>query len=124
MKTARIVVLTVAVAAGGIAALLAGRSEKPPEPKAEVPKFDTVDILVAKSDVARGQTLTPADVFWQAWPSSTASGNFIRRTERPKAIENVSPNDWLTCKLALFAHDFFFHNRYVHRSTSWRDPAG
>jgi pilus assembly protein CpaB len=44
MKTARIVVLTVAVAAGGIAALLAGRSEKPPEPKAEVPKFDTVDI--------------------------------------------------------------------------------
>jgi pilus assembly protein CpaB len=90
MKAARIVVLTVAVAAGGIAALLAGRSEKPPEPKAEVPKFDTVDILVAKSDVARGQALTPADVFWQAWPASTASGNFIRRTDRPKAIENVN----------------------------------
>jgi pilus assembly protein CpaB len=90
MKAARIVVLTVAVAAGGIAALLAGRSEKPPEPKAEVPKFDTVDILVAKSDVPRGQTLTPADVFWQAWPASTASGNFIRKTDRPKAIENVN----------------------------------
>ena len=52
MKAARIVVLTVAVAAGGIAALLAGRSEKAPEPKAEAPKFDTVDILVAKSDVS------------------------------------------------------------------------
>ena len=90
MKAARIVVLTVAVAAGGIAALLAGRSEKAPEPKAEVPKFDTVDILVAKSDVPRGQTLTPADVFWQAWPATTASGNFIRRTDRPKAIENLN----------------------------------
>ena len=90
MKAARIVVLTVAVAAGGIAALLAGRSEKAPEPKAEAPKFDTVDILVAKSDVPRGQTLTPADVFWQAWPATTASGNFIRRTDRPKAIENLN----------------------------------
>jgi len=39
---------------------------------------------VAKSDVPRGQTLTPADVFWQAWPASTASGNFIRKTDRPK----------------------------------------
>ena len=58
--------------------------------KAEVPKFDTVDILVAKSDVQRGQTLTPADVFWQAWPATTASGNFIRRTDRPKAIENLN----------------------------------
>ena len=38
----------------------------------------------------RGQTLTPADVFWQAWPATTASGNFIRRTDRPKAIENLN----------------------------------
>jgi pilus assembly protein CpaB len=90
MKAARIVVLSVAVAAGGVAALLAGRSEKAPEPKAEVPRFDTVDILVAKSDVPRGQALTQADVYWQAWPATTASGNFIRRTDRPKAIENLN----------------------------------
>ena len=53
MKAARVVVLTVALAAGGVAALLAGRSGTP-APKAEAPKFDTVDILVAKSDLARG----------------------------------------------------------------------
>ena len=74
MKAARVVVLTVALAAGGVAALLAGRSDRAPAPKAEAPKFDTVDILVAKSDLPRGQTLSPADVSWQAWPATTAAG--------------------------------------------------
>src|SRR6476620_9605970 len=89
MKAARVVVLTVALAAGGVAALLAGRSGTP-APKAEAPKFDTVDILVAKSDLARGQTLSPADVSWQAWPATTAAGNFIRKSDRPKALEDLS----------------------------------
>jgi len=90
MKAARIVVLTVAIGAGGVAALLAGRSEKPAEVKVEAPKFDTVDILVAKADIPRGQTLSPADVFWQAWPATTASGNFIRKNDRPKAVDNLN----------------------------------
>lgn len=89
MKAARVVVLTVALAAGGVAALLAGRSGAP-APKAEAPKFDTVDILVAKSDLPRGQTLSPADVSWQAWPATTAAGNFIRKSDRPKALENLT----------------------------------
>jgi len=90
MKAARIVVLTVALAAGGVAALLAGRSDRAPAPKAEVPKFETVDILVAKSDLSRGQTLSPADVSWQAWPATTAAGNFIRKSDRPKALEDLT----------------------------------
>jgi pilus assembly protein CpaB len=90
MKAARVVVLTVAVAAGGVAALLAGRSDKPPAPRVEAPKADTVDILVAKSDLPRGQTISPADVFWQAWPAGTASGNFIRKNDQPKAVEQLT----------------------------------
>ena len=90
MKAARVVVLTVAVAAGGVAALLAGRSDKAPAPKVEAPKVDTVDILVAKSDLPRGQTISPADVFWQAWPASTASGNFIRKNDQPKAVDQLT----------------------------------
>lgn len=88
MKAARLVVLTVAIAAGGVAAMLAGRSEKP-APKPEV-KSDTVDILVAKTDIPRGQSITPAEIQWQAWPATTATGNFIRRTDRPNAAENLS----------------------------------
>jgi pilus assembly protein CpaB len=88
MKAARVVVLVVAVAAGGVAALLAGRSEKAPEAKVE--HFGTVDILVAKSDIPRGQSISPADVFWQAWPATTAAGNFIRKSDQPKALDSLS----------------------------------
>ena len=90
MKAARVVVLTVAIAAGGVAALLAGRSGNPPEITAEAPKFNTVDILVAKSDIPRGQALSPADASWEAWPATTASGNFIRKIDRPKALEDLA----------------------------------
>jgi pilus assembly protein CpaB len=91
MKAARLVVLIVAVGAGGIAAMLAGRSEKPPETKvAAAAKPETVDILVAKSDIAMGQTVSPGDIYWQAWPASASTGNFIRKQDRPQAIEKLS----------------------------------
>ncbi len=91
MKAARLVVLTVAIAAGGVAALLAGRSEKPPAPQAEAPaKPTSIDILVARADIPMGQTLSPGDIEWQAWPATTATGNFIRKPDRPGAIENLS----------------------------------
>jgi pilus assembly protein CpaB len=91
MKAARLVVLTVAIAAGGVAAMLAGRSEKPPEVKTTpAPKIPTVDVLVAKSDIAMGRAVSPGDVQWQEWPISAATGNFIRKGERPNAIETLS----------------------------------
>jgi pilus assembly protein CpaB len=93
MKAARVVVLTVALAAGGVAALLAGRSEKPPEVKApEAPKMATADILIAKNDIGMGQALSPADLQWQAWPADATTGNFIRKTDRPNAMEQLAGN--------------------------------
>jgi pilus assembly protein CpaB len=91
MKVARLAVLGVALAAGGVAALLAGRSEKPPEPKADQQaKIETVDILVAKSDIGLGQTLSPSDVQWQSWPTTAATSNFISKNNRPDALETVA----------------------------------
>jgi pilus assembly protein CpaB len=91
MKAARLVVLTVAIAAGGVAAMLAGRSEKPPEVKVTpAPQIATVDVLVAKNDIPMGQAISPGDVRWQQWPSAAAGGNFIRRSDRPNAVENLS----------------------------------
>ena len=92
MKAARVVVLTVALAAGGVAAMLAGRSEKPPEVKTAAPQMTTVDILVAKSDIAMGQALSPGDMQWQAWPASASSGNFIRKSDQAGAIDQLSGN--------------------------------
>jgi pilus assembly protein CpaB len=91
MKAARLVVLTVAIGAGGIAAMLAGRSEKLPEnqPVAEA-KPETVDVLVARSDIAMGQGVSPNDIQWQAWPAGASTGNFSRKSDRPDAIESLS----------------------------------
>lgn len=90
MKAARIVVLSVALAAGGVAALLAGRSPKAPEVKTEPPKMATVDVLVAKSDLPMGRAITPGDVKWEAWPATSAGPSFIRKEDRPKAIESLA----------------------------------
>src|SRR6266850_1323068 len=90
MNIARVVVLTIALSAGGVAAYLArGTDEKPraAEPVAQLP---TVEILVAKSDIALGQTVKPDDMQWQTWPAATASGNFINRGSKADAITEIS----------------------------------
>jgi pilus assembly protein CpaB len=88
MNTARIVVLTVAVGAGGIAAYLASGSDKP-LPTEPVAQMQTVDVLVAKSDIGLGQSVKPEDTQWQSWPAATASNSFIRRSDRPEAAKEV-----------------------------------
>ncbi len=89
MNTARIVVLTVAIAAGGIAAYLASGSDNKPAPAQPVAQLPTVDVLVARSDIGLGQTVKPEDLQWQTWPAATASSTFIRRNERPDATNQI-----------------------------------
>src|SRR5665213_1595332 len=86
MNTARIVVLTIAVGAGGIAAYLASGSDNKPAPTAPVAQMQTVDVLVAKADIGLGQPVAADAMQGQTWPAATASNNFIRRNERPDAV--------------------------------------
>jgi pilus assembly protein CpaB len=93
MNTARIVVLTIALGAGGIAAYLAsgaGSDNKPHAQAEPVPQLQTVDVLVAKSDIGLGQTVKPEDMQWQTWPAETAGSSFIRRSERPDATTQIA----------------------------------
>jgi pilus assembly protein CpaB len=90
MNTARIVVLTIAVGAGGVAAYLVSASDnKPAAPAEPVAQLQTVDVLVAKADIGLGQRVTQADMQWQTWPAATASNTFIRRNERPDATNQI-----------------------------------
>jgi pilus assembly protein CpaB len=91
MKSARLVVLTVALIAGGVAAMLAGRTERQPVVEAKQ-EPNTEDVLIAKSDIPMGQKVTPADMQWQPWPISALAGNLIRKTEKPNAVEQLSDN--------------------------------
>src|ERR1700733_4165139 len=91
MKAARLVVLGVAVAAGGIAAYLAaGSKAPPPPPPTPVVQIPMVDVLVAKSDLSRGQVIENQDIGWQTWPAEAANSNFIKKSDRPDAIDHFA----------------------------------
>jgi pilus assembly protein CpaB len=91
MKVARLAVLGIALAAGGIAAFLARGGE---EPKVEVaappPQIETVDVLIARADIGMGSAVAAQHLQWQAWPASTSGGAYLRKNERPNAIEELS----------------------------------
>ena len=88
MNSARIIVLIIALAAGGVAAYLVSGSDRP-APAAPVAEVPTADVLVAKSEIGLGQTLKPEDLQWQPWPAGGASNSFIRRTDRPDATTQM-----------------------------------
>jgi pilus assembly protein CpaB len=89
MNPARIIVLAIALGAGGVAAYLASGSDNKP-PATPVVQLPTVDVLVAKDDIGLGQTVAPENLLWQTWTESTASGSFIRRKERPEAATQLA----------------------------------
>jgi pilus assembly protein CpaB len=90
MNPARLVVLIIAVGAGGVAAWLASTSGSTPTAKAPPqPQMKTVEVLVAKADIPLGQKVEAGQLQWQSWPAAAASSNFIRRSERPDAMKQL-----------------------------------
>lgn len=89
MKPARLIVLGIAVTAGAAAFMLSG-GERVPAPVQQIvrPVSETVDILVAKTDIAVGRAVSPEDITWQPWPISAAGPLFIRKTARPDALND------------------------------------
>jgi pilus assembly protein CpaB len=91
MKPARLIVLFIAIAAGGIAALLAGRSDQaPPPPPAPVVQLETTDVLVANTEIGMGTAVSAQDLRWQTWPAAAAGGSFIKKNDRPDAINQFT----------------------------------
>jgi pilus assembly protein CpaB len=90
MNRSRTIILAIALVAGSIAAYLASGSDSKPPPAPAVAKIPTVDVLVAKNDIALGQTVTPELMQWQTWTETTASNNFIKRNDRPNAITDLT----------------------------------
>jgi pilus assembly protein CpaB len=91
MKTAQIVVLTIALGAGGVAAYLArGTDDKSQTPAQPVAQLPTVEVLVAKNEIGLGQSVKQDDLVWQTWPAAAASATFIKRGDRPDANNQIA----------------------------------
>lgn len=87
----RIVILTVALLAGGGAAWLvygALTDKSADGPVAEAPaQIATTAVLVAAQPIGRGDRLGPGNLQWQDWPEAVISEAAIQRDARPDAIE-------------------------------------
>jgi pilus assembly protein CpaB len=59
MNTARIIVLTIALGAGGIAAYPASGSDHTPAPTEPAASLQTVDVLVATTVIGPGRAVKP-----------------------------------------------------------------
>ncbi|HXK54502.1 MAG TPA: Flp pilus assembly protein CpaB [Hyphomicrobiales bacterium] len=91
MKSARIVVLFVALGAAGGAAMLA-KSVIPgaPAPVADAgPKLKTEKVLVASKDISLGAKVVAGDLSWQDWPASSLSPHFITQGKTPDGLSKA-----------------------------------
>ncbi len=92
MKLFRVLVLAVALVAGGIAAYLAlnlGGGAPAPTVVELAPQIQSQDVLVAAADIGQGAKLTAENVRWQRWPDDAMNGNYIQKQTRPDAIETL-----------------------------------
>ena len=91
MKVTRVLVLVIALAAGGAAAFLIGSDdEKKPDAPAPFAQFATTDVLIAKGDIGMGTAVSTQDLQWQAWPAATTGASYVTRKSRPNAVEELA----------------------------------
>ncbi|MEM6665780.1 MAG: Flp pilus assembly protein CpaB [Pseudomonadota bacterium] len=90
MNIARIAVLSVALGAGGLAAILASGGSETVQETVVVQEVDATEVLVAANDIGMGTGLSTSDLRWQAWPSDLSNARYITRDSRPGALEELS----------------------------------
>ena len=92
MKLFRVLVLVVALAAGGIAAYLAlnmGPTQLGPTVVELAPQIQSQDVLVAAADLSQGDKLNAENVRWQTWPEDALNPTYIQKQTTPDAIETL-----------------------------------
>jgi len=82
----RIIILFVAISAGGACAWLL-MATKPPQP--DVVKIRQTEVLVASTDLSPGQIIGESNLRWQAWPDEAVSGAYLSRSTRPDALTSL-----------------------------------
>jgi pilus assembly protein CpaB len=95
MNRARILVLLMAIAAGGLAIkLVSSMTDRPPPaeaPDVAPPQIETIEVLAAAAEIRPGELFSGQNIAWQTWPAgSAAAADFITRSIRPAALQELS----------------------------------
>jgi pilus assembly protein CpaB len=94
MKPARILLIVVALVAGGLAAFLATRGGDAPAPQTvevtQIREEAKTKVLVATRAIGLGQRLTANDVSWQDWPQGAVRSEYITAELAPDAPAEVT----------------------------------
>ncbi|MBC2835782.1 Flp pilus assembly protein CpaB [Paragemmobacter straminiformis] len=89
----RVILLSIALAAGVSAAWLV-QAVQPTEANADSDTakaaMQTVEVLVAATDLPAGTVLQADDMRWQVWPAEAANDAFIRYSARPTAPTEIA----------------------------------
>jgi len=93
MKPARLLILSVAIVAAGLAGLLAmklaGRGGVVTQVQSVVEKEPTVNVLVSSSNLPVGARIDDKAVHWMPWPQGGVVQGFITETDKPDALKEL-----------------------------------
>lgn len=94
MRVSRILLLVVALIAGGLAAYLATRGgDSPTNPSGpqqpEVIEEARVKVLVAAAPIGVGERLSEANMTWQDWPQNAIREDYISQANTPEALTDM-----------------------------------
>lgn len=92
MKPARLVILLIALAAAGGAALLSRGLVPETREVVEIKetKIDVTKVLVAAKAIRLGDIVTSAHFKWQPWPKEMVVAGFVNEASKPMAREELS----------------------------------
>ncbi len=92
MKQARILLLSVAIVAGGLAAFLATRGGEPQviQSATEIEQEARTQIMIATKAIGVGERLNPSLIRWEDWPSGAVRPEYITNDAAPGALEDLS----------------------------------
>lgn len=91
MNASRIILLVVALVAGGLAAFLATRGSAPQvQTRTEVVEEQKVKVLVAKDSIGVAQRLNRNLMQWQDWPELAVRPEYITQAAAPDALTDMN----------------------------------
>lgn len=115
MRASRIILLLVALIAGGLAAFLATRGDAPQEVAVDAPvqvvEEAREQILVAKAQIGVGQRLSETTIEWQDWPAGAVRPEYVTKAALPDALTQMTD---AVARFSFFPGEPILDSKLVH----------